>query len=125
MDAVDGAVPGPVVDKEFPLALVTGTVREHHETGARTRRAAGLTTLVADATLEINAADAKQAKVGDGDRARVVSQRGGEVEVTVRVSSRNPGGVVFMPGFSATAPVTRLQGREGSTSPAVRVERLA
>ena len=90
----------------------------------RSRRASGLTKLVGDAVLEINAVDAEQAKVADGDKVRVVSQRGGAVEVVAKVSSRVPAGVVFLPGFSATAPVSRLQGHEGSTMPAVRVEVL-
>jgi predicted molibdopterin-dependent oxidoreductase YjgC len=124
MIAVDGAVSGAVTDNKFPLALVTGTVREHHGTGVRSRRAPGLKALVAEAALEMNAADAARAKVSDGDRVRVVSQRGGEVETVVQLSTRVPVGVVFMPSFSSTAPVTRLQGREGSTTPAVSVERL-
>jgi predicted molibdopterin-dependent oxidoreductase YjgC len=122
--AVDGSTAGAVTDKEFPLALITGTVREHHGTGVRSRRSSGLTKLAGDAVLEVSAADAKQAKVSDGDKVRVVSQRGGTVEVFVKVSPRVPAGVVFLPGFSAMAPVSRLQGHDGSTRPAVRVEGL-
>jgi formate dehydrogenase alpha subunit len=122
--ALDGEAAATVTDKEFGLALVTGSVREHHGTGVRSRRSPGLTKLVSDAVLEISLADAAQAKLADGGKARVVSQRGGVVEVAVKVSDRVPAGVVFLPGFSSTAPVTRLLGREGSTSPAVRVERL-
>jgi predicted molibdopterin-dependent oxidoreductase YjgC len=121
---LDSAIGGTVTDKEFPLALITGTVREHHGTGVRSRRSSGLTKLVAEAVLEISAEDAKQAKAGDGDKVRVVSQRGGVVEVTVKVSARVPAGVAFLPGFSATAPVSRLQGHAGSTMPAVRIERI-
>ena len=121
---LDSSVPGAVVDKEFPLALITGTVRAHHGTGDRTRRSSGLTQLVAEASLEINADDAKKIGIADGDRVRVVSQRGGSVEVAVSVTDRMQAGVVFLPGFSNTAPLSRLQGHEGTTMPAVRIERI-
>ena len=121
---VDTSVAGVVTDNEFPLALTTGSVREHHGCGVRSRRAPGLVALVDEASVEINADDAKQAQLNDGDRVRVVSQHGGSVEVLVKVTSRVPVGVVFLPGFSETAPVSRLLGREGSAMPAVRLERL-
>jgi predicted molibdopterin-dependent oxidoreductase YjgC len=121
LDVSDG---GAVTDKEFPLALVTGTVREHQGTGVRSRRAPGLTGLEPEAWLEVSAKDAADAKLVTGDKVRVVSQHGGAVEVTVRVSGKAPVGVVFLPGFSSDAPVSRLQGREGSTAPAVRVEKI-
>ncbi len=121
---VDTSIAGVVTDNKFPLALTTGAVREHHGSGVRSRRAAGLVELVGDASLEVNAEDAKQAQVNDGDRVRVVSQHGGSVEVLAQVTSRVPAGVVFLPGFSESAPVSRLLGREGSAMPAVRLERL-
>ncbi len=118
-----GAVANATVDKEFPLALITGAIREHHATGVRSRRSAGLTNLVPEAVLEVSAGDAAQAKVAEGELVRVVSQHGGAVEVTMKVSSRVPDGVVFLPGFSEASPANRLFGREGSTVPAVRIER--
>jgi predicted molibdopterin-dependent oxidoreductase YjgC len=123
--ALDGGAAPPRTDARFPLALVTGPVREHHATGVRTRRSAGLTRLVADAALQINPVDAKKSGVVDGEQVRVVSRNGGSVEVAVRLTPRVPAGVVFLPGFSAAAPVTRLLGREGMELPAVKVERLA
>jgi predicted molibdopterin-dependent oxidoreductase YjgC len=120
---VDGVVAGAVTDKEFPLALVTGSAREHHGTGVRSRRSSGLTKLLPEVVLEVNPADAEQSKVINGDKVKVFSQRGGSLEVAVEVSKRVAAGVVFLAGFSATAPVTRLQGHEGSTIPAVRIEK--
>jgi predicted molibdopterin-dependent oxidoreductase YjgC len=116
-------VAGAVTDKEFPLALVTGSAREHHGTGVRSRRSSGLTKLLPEVVLEVNPADAEQSKVINGDKVKVFSQRGGSLEVAVEVSKRVAAGVVFLAGFSATAPVTRLQGHEGSTIPAVRIEK--
>jgi predicted molibdopterin-dependent oxidoreductase YjgC len=110
-------------DAAFPLVLVSGSVRGHHGTGVRSRRAPGLTKLMAEACLEINPQDAGEAKVADGDKVRVTGQAGGVVEVTVRVTARVPEGVVFLPGFSAAAPVGRLQTAQGGAVP-VRVERL-
>lgn len=124
LSAVDGAVAGVVTDNKFPLALISGTVREHHGTGVRTRRVSGLTKLVKEAVLEVSKADAEKAKVSDGTRVRVVSQRGGSVEVVAKVSPRVPDGVVFLPGFSSEAPVTRLQGPKGAGMPAIRLEAI-
>jgi predicted molibdopterin-dependent oxidoreductase YjgC len=107
----------------FPLVLVTGSVRGHHGTGVRSRRAPGLTKLMTEASLEMNPQDAGKAKVADGDKVRVSGQAGGVVEVTVRVTARVPEGVVFLPGFSSTAPVSRLQAAQGGAD-RVRVERL-
>jgi predicted molibdopterin-dependent oxidoreductase YjgC len=121
---LDGTVAGVVIDKEFPLALITGSVREHHGTGVRSRRSSGLTKIMSEAVLEVNAGDAQQAKLAEGDKVKVVSQRGGSVDVAVKISGQVPAGVVFLPGFSAAAPVTRLQGHEGSTMPAVRIEKV-
>lgn len=121
---LDTTVAGAVTDAKFPLALTTGTVREHHGTGVRSRRAPGLTELVDEATLEISAKDAETAKVSDGAKVRVISQHGGEVEVKAKISPSAAAGVVFMSGFDESAPVSRLLGREGSAMPAVRIETL-
>ena len=121
---LDTVVDSAVTDKEFPLAMITGSKREHHGTGVRSRRAAGLTELVAEVSLEISAEDGKKLKVADGDKVRVVSQHGGAIEVRAALSPRVQAGVVFLAGFSDTAPVTRLLGRQGSPMPAVRVESL-
>ncbi|OFW64684.1 MAG: hypothetical protein A2Y74_04760 [Actinobacteria bacterium RBG_13_63_9] len=124
LGAVDGGLAATSTDKAFPLVLITGSVREHHATGVRTRRSAGLTRLAAEAFLEINPGDAAKAKVVDGDKVRVVAKGGGSVEVAVRETERVPSGVVFLPGFSPAAPVNTLLGRADSAPPAVRVERL-
>ena len=62
---------------------------------------------------------------GEGQMARVTSQTGGSVEVVARVTSRVPEGVVFLPGFSAAAPVSRLLAGPGSAVAAVKVERAS
>jgi hypothetical protein len=44
--------------------------------------------------------------------------------VAVRSTTRVPRGVVFLPGFSSAAPVTRLMEHDGAHVAAVRVEPL-
>jgi formate dehydrogenase alpha subunit len=122
--ALEGGVAKAAPDADFPFTLLTGSVREHHGTGVRSRRSPGLTKLMGEAYLELSPADAKQLGVRGGERVRVVGRSGGAVEVAARVTSRVPEGVVFLPRFSSAAPVSRLLGREGSTPPVVRVERL-
>ena len=62
--------------------LLTGSVKEHHATGVRTRRSPGSTNLVPEARLEINPADAASARCGRGrhgaaSRRRRRRRRGG------------------------------------------------
>jgi len=118
----DAAVP-PVTDDQYPYVLLTGSVREHHGTGERTRRASGLTKLVPEAWLEVSPADGKKLGLTSGDRVRVVS-RSGAVEVEVRLAERMPEGMVFLPGFSPSVPVNVLWGDGRAGAPAVRLERL-
>jgi formate dehydrogenase alpha subunit len=123
--AVEKGTSPTLTGADFPFTLLTGPAREHHGTGVRTRRSPGVTKLVAEAFLEVSPGDAGRLGVCDGEKVRVVGHDGTALEVGVVVTSRVPDGVVFLPGFSSTAPVTRLLGREGSGAPAVRVERLA
>ena len=61
----------------LPFILLTGSVKEHHATGVRTRRSAGSTKLVPEARLEINPADAATLGVAEGDMVRVSAAGGG------------------------------------------------
>jgi predicted molibdopterin-dependent oxidoreductase YjgC len=114
------------VCRESCFVLLTGTVREHHATGVRTRRAPGITRLVQHAYLEMNPKDAANLGVDSDAKVRVTaSGSGASLEVPVCVTSRVPAGVVFYPGFSPSAPVTRLLNAEDRVAVAVKVERLA
>ena len=121
--AVESGVATVSTNADFPFALLTGSVREHHATGVRSRRSPGMTRLVEEVRLELNPADAERLHVADLQRVRVASRGGGVVEVAVSVTSRVPEGVVFLPGFSSAAPVTRLMERDGGIA-AVLVEPL-
>ena len=89
------------------FTLLTGSVKEHHATGVRTRRSLGSTNLVPEARLEVNPADAEAMGVVDGDTVRVTAGSAA-VEVQAAVTDRVPAGCVFLPSFSASAPVARL-----------------
>ncbi|MFH1833818.1 MAG: molybdopterin-dependent oxidoreductase, partial [bacterium] len=111
-------------DVDYPFALLTGAVLEHHGTGVRSRRSAGLTKLVEEAKIEVHPRDAERLGLADGDLVRVVGHTLEAIELPALVSDRIPEGSVFAPGFSPAAPVTRLIARNAQGVPAVRVERL-
>jgi formate dehydrogenase (NADP+) alpha subunit len=119
--AVPAAAPQQA-GEAFPFVLLTGSVKEHHGTGVRTRRSAGSYRLVPEARLEISPADAAKLGVSEGDRVRVSAEAGGALEVEAAVSDRAQPGAVFMPGFSAQAPVSRLL--KGGGRPGVKVEKI-
>jgi formate dehydrogenase (NADP+) alpha subunit len=119
--AVPAAAPGEEAGGSS-FILLTGSVKEHHATGVRTRRSPGSAKLAPEAWLEIDPTDAARLGVSDGDPVRVSAAAGGSVEVKARVSGRVPAGSVFLPGFSATAPVSRLLAAGGH--PKVRVEKI-
>ncbi|MBN1321074.1 MAG: molybdopterin-dependent oxidoreductase [Thermoleophilia bacterium] len=121
---VEGGGAEIVTGAEFPFILITGSVREHHGTGERTRRSPGVTGLVAEAQLRVNPADAEKLGVAEGDAVRVAGQDGSAVEAAVCLTKRMPQGMVFLPGFSPAVPVNRLLGPERSAAAAVRLERL-
>ena len=106
------------------FVLLTGTAREHHATGVRTRRAPGITKLAPEALLQVNPADAAGLGVAEGDMVKV-SADGASLEVKAAVTSRIPAGVVFLPGFSQTAPVSRLLKADDRGAAVVKVERLS
>lgn len=121
-----GALPSedeyPPPDSAYPFRLVSGPVRGHHGTGERSRRAPGLSRLVAEPALVINPADAAALAVGAGDTVRVSARGGGGVEVPAAVTARVPAGVVFVGRFSAATPLSRLL-KAGEVCAAVQVEK--
>ncbi len=109
---------------EDSFLLLTGTTREHHATGVRTRRAPSITKLVSEARLQMNPADAKAIGVGEGDIVKVSTDTAA-VEVAVCVTARIPTGLVFLPGFSQAAPASRLLKPEDNAAVVVKVERTS
>jgi formate dehydrogenase major subunit/formate dehydrogenase alpha subunit len=115
----------------FPLALITGRVRDQYNVGTMTRRTP-LAALAPCDWLELAPADAVRLGVGDGARVRVAS-RWGETEVTARSSDRIAPGTCFLSFHHPESHTNRLvgPGRDPESDcpeyklTAVRVERIA
>ena len=108
-----------------PFLLITGSVREHHGTGVRSRRSEGLTKLMPAAQLQMNPTDAQGLGLGEGDQVKVTAGSERSIELSVTLTARIPEGIVFVPAFSPEAPVTRLLDRRSSGVTRVGVERVA
>ena len=80
---------------EFPLLFTTGRTVYQFHTRTKTGRSRSLNAAAPDAWVELNAADAARAAIGDGDRVRVESPRGA-IEVTARIGQVREG-CVFAP----------------------------
>jgi nitrate reductase (cytochrome) len=87
-------------DAEYPFWLCTGRVIEHWHTGSMTMRVGPLRKAMPQAYVELNPADARRLKIGNGDRVRVQSRRG-SIELPAWINGRGkpPEGSVFVPFF--------------------------
>jgi formate dehydrogenase major subunit len=83
-------------DDEYPFVLNTGRLLEHWHTGSMTRRSFALDTIAPRPEVYLSPEDATRLGLVDGAMARVRSRRG-EIELQVRVSSREARGNVFIP----------------------------
>jgi nitrate reductase NapA len=92
--------PAEVPDDEYPFWLTTGRVLEHWHTGSMTRRIRQLHQAVPEAYAEMNAADATEHGIKDGDTIRLVSRRG-SLDLAARIGGRGqpPRGSIFVPFF--------------------------
>lgn len=86
---------GEVADKEYPLVLITGRIREHYNNGSMTRRSKGIAQIVPIEKVEISTEDAKALGIKDRNWV-LVSSRRGKVKVRAKVTSRSQQGNVFM-----------------------------
>jgi nitrate reductase NapA len=92
--------PAEMPDADYPFWLTTGRVLEHWHTGSMTRRVPQLHKAVPEAYVEINADDARQLGVQNGERVRVASRRG-QLELPAQIDGRGQPvpGSVFIPFF--------------------------
>ena len=88
--------PAEQVDDEYPLALVTGRVKDQWHTMTRTGRSKKLLKSEREPFLEINPTDALGLGIRDRSRVRVTSRRGA-FDVTARVTDATRAGAVFAP----------------------------
>ncbi len=86
---------GEVPDKDFPLVLITGRVREHYNNGSQTRHAQGIVDLVPEELVEISLEDADARQIKHRDWVKVSSRRG-TVKVRAKVTDRSQPGNLFM-----------------------------
>src|SRR6266480_1834777 len=83
-------------DEQYPFVLNTGRLLEHWHTGSMTRRSYALDAIAPQAEVYLNAADAAELGIADGEMARVSSRRG-SIVLAVRVSHREQSGNCFIP----------------------------
>ncbi len=81
-------------DEKFPLRIIPRGFHYHYGIGTTSKRAGGLAKVFPDSCIEIHPDDAAHAKLGEGDRVKVISPRG-EVETTCRISNGLPKGVAY------------------------------
>ncbi len=106
-------------DKEWPLVLNTGRVRDQWHTMTRTGLVPRLMAHQQEPLLDIHPADAERLGLAAGNLARVESRYGATV-LPVRVSTDQRRGVVFAPmhwtdDFASAGPIDRLV--DGTTDP--------
>jgi formate dehydrogenase major subunit len=88
--------PAEVPDAEYPYIFTTGRNLFHWHTGSMTRRSASLDSEVPTGWIEINAEDAEDLGVVDGEMV-IARTRRGEIKVPARVTKEIMKGVMFMP----------------------------
>lgn len=96
MVPVEYLPPAELPDEEYPFFLNTGRQMYHWHTGTMSRRSAALDARESTPTVELNAADAADLGVRDGDDVLVTSRRA-QVRIAVRVSDRVARHMVFVP----------------------------
>ncbi|MCH8197689.1 MAG: formate dehydrogenase subunit alpha [Proteobacteria bacterium] len=88
--------PDETPDAEYPMILTTGTQLEHWHTGAMSRRATMLDELEPEAVASLSPADLRSLGAHAGDTIRVATRRGA-IEITARMDSAIPDGMIFIP----------------------------
>lgn len=95
--------PPEVPDKDFPLWLCTGRVLEHWHTGTMTRRVAPLNRAMPTAYVEMNAQDAQDANLRQGEMVVIETRRGTtQLPIWIDGRGRPPRGTIFVPFFDET-----------------------
>ncbi len=83
-------------DDAYPMILTTGTQLEHWHTGAMSRRATVLDDLEPEAVASLAPAELSNIGAQPGDVIRIATRRGA-IDITARVDSAVPQGVIFIP----------------------------
>ena len=104
--------PASIADRQYPLLLNTGRVRDQWHTMTRTGRLARLMAHQREPLLDVNPEDAARLALVEGGFARIESAQG-ETVLPVRLSAAQRRGEVFAAmhwtdSFSSAGPIGRL-----------------
>lgn len=94
--AVSAQAPSEPTDREFPLVLLTGRVKDQWHTRTRTGKVAKLNKSEPAPFIEVHPDDAKALRIRTGQRVRLVSRRG-QAELPARITSNVRVGTLFAP----------------------------
>ena len=83
-------------DQEYPYVFTTGRLIFHYHSGTMSRRTSRLHQEVPGGFVAINAQDAKEKGIRDGDQVKLESRRG-EIQVIAKVTDDTKRGLLFMP----------------------------
>ena len=101
--------PPEMPDGEYPFWLCTGRVVEHWHTGTMTDRVPQLHAAMPGSYVEMNAQDAREKGIVNGDPVRLTTRRG-ELILPASIGGRGepPRGSVFVPFFDEKLMINRL-----------------
>jgi formate dehydrogenase major subunit len=99
--------PSELPDADYPFILNSGRQMYHWHTGTMTRRAEGLDAREPLPVVDMNASDALELGVVEGETVRVTSRRG-SILISVRISDRQAPGQIFIPMHYREAAVNLL-----------------
>lgn len=114
--------PAEETDVMYPIHMVTGNLMQH--SGALSVMSKSLSSVFADAFLQVNKTDAEKYNIKDDSYIKLTSKRG-SVFVKARISDEIPEGTVFVPIHFPHARInslTRLSQNGDSPITAVRIE---
>jgi formate dehydrogenase major subunit len=101
--------PLETTDEEYPFVLTSGRVIFHYHSGTMSRRTRRLRDEVPAGFVEVNAQDAREMGIADGDAVRLESRRG-EIGALARVTDDIGRGVLFVPWHFAESGPNVLTG---------------
>jgi formate dehydrogenase major subunit len=101
--------PLETTDSEYPYVFTTGRLIFHYHSGTMSRRSRRLNQEVPGGFVTINAQDAAEKGIRDGDPVRLESRRG-TLQVVAKVTENSRRGVLFMPWHFAESTPNLLTG---------------
>jgi formate dehydrogenase major subunit len=101
--------PLEIPDGEYPYVFTTGRLIFHYHSGTMSRRTQRLHQEVPGGFVVINAQDAEEKGIREGDLVRLESRRG-ELQVTAKVTEDTGRGILFMPWHFAESTPNFLTG---------------